>query len=134
MATKHKGLREREGYWHYRIVLKGHPEYSGSTGLAATTQNVKAALKIRNDRLEQIAAGISKTSKPIAFPEAAGQFMAWCEMEYRSKPNTWKRIKGSLSSMVEFWTDRDVASLRPRDTEDYKTHRSIVVPGFQTRQ
>ena len=71
MATKHKGLREREGYWHYRIVLKGHPEYSGSTGLAATTQNVKAALKIRNERLEQIAAGISKTSKPIAFPEAA---------------------------------------------------------------
>jgi integrase len=28
--------------------------------------------------------------------------------------------------MVEFWTDRDVASLRPRGTEDYKTHRRSI--------
>jgi hypothetical protein len=44
-------------------------------------------------------------------------------MEYRNKPNTWKRIKGSMSSLVDFWADRDVASLGPRDSEDYKTHR-----------
>lgn len=126
MKKKHKGLRERNGYWHYRIVLKGLPEESGSTDLVATEQNVKAALKIRSGVLDQMRSGIANDSAPIAFPEGAGFFIAWCEVEYRTKPSTWKRIKGSIGSMVEFWADRDVSTLRPGDTEDYKTHRRAV--------
>lgn len=35
-------LRERNGIWHYRYKLDGR-EYSGTTDLAATKQNTRAA-------------------------------------------------------------------------------------------
>jgi integrase len=39
----------------------------------------------------------------VTFSDAADRFIEWAEGEYRTKPNTWKRLHGSLTSAKLFF-------------------------------
>ena len=58
------------------LALPNRPEgvarVQRQQGLVATRQNVKAALKIRNNALGEMSVNASKRANPIGFPEAAG--------------------------------------------------------------
>src|SRR5215510_8534713 len=98
------GLRNRGGKWHYKFYAAGRT-WTGDTGLVATARNRSAALMaeaearmfVRDGRGDQLRLAI----KP--FSDAADQFIEWAMGEYRSKPNTWKRLRGSMTSLKQFF-------------------------------
>jgi site-specific recombinase XerD len=118
------GLRKRHGTWHYRFKAGGR-EWSGQTGLAATKRNESAAREA-----EAKARGLVRTGRahllkvqPVAFSDAADQFIEWAKGEYREHPNTWKRLRGSTTSLKVFFGNRPVHSINEGQVEDYKAWR-----------
>lgn len=122
-------IRDREGNWHYRFEFQGR-EFSGNTGLAATERNCSAAKKIEaseRGKVKALAAENRLSSRSISFVDAAAEFVTWCEqVEYRGKPNTWKRISSSFHSLVTFFGTAKVADIAPGDLERYKTWRLVT--------
>lgn len=118
------GIRKREGRWHYRFVVKGQ-EYTGNTGLEATSKNRKEAEQIAEaTRREIVSAKPQDKGLLIEMPEAAAQFINWCKVEYRAKPNTWERLRISFSSVVQFWHSTAVRDITPAEIEAFKVHRA----------
>jgi integrase len=117
-------IRSREGNWHYRFQVDGH-EYTGNTGLAATERNKSAALREEAKARELVVGGRSQELKLEVRPfnEAAKQFLAWADGEYREHPASAKRLHTSFASLVEFFKKRPVSSITPGLVEDYKGWR-----------
>jgi hypothetical protein len=66
-------LRKRSGKWHYRFQYKGQ-EYTGSTDLAATSQNMREANGIEAEALKALKSGRSVSLRgrpffPLAFED-----------------------------------------------------------------
>ena len=120
--TPPRGLRSREGNWHYRFELRGH-EYTGNTGLAATGLNVNDALKIRADERQRILTGQSPKPELFPFNKASQQFLEWCDGEYREHPSSAGRIRTSFASIELFFGSEPVRNLQAGRIEDYKTWR-----------
>ena len=51
-------LRNRDGYWHYRLWVRGQ-EYSGNTHLEATARNEKKAKQIAEAQRQLDAAAVA---------------------------------------------------------------------------
>jgi integrase len=119
------GLRNRDGHWHYRFEVDGH-EWSGSTGLAATERNRKAALRVEIEARQMIEHGKSHLLhiQAIPFNEASEKFLEWCKAAHRDKPNTWKRTAGSFSSLAEHFGRTPVSAITPGDINDYIAWRA----------
>ena len=52
-----------------------------------------------------------------AFNDAADQFIQWAKCEHHDKPNTWKRLRGSMTSLKDFFKTQPLhtsASARSR--------------------
>jgi hypothetical protein len=115
-------LRKRRGNWHYRFQIKGQT-FSGNTGSAATERNRRDALnyeKCQRDKVVIRLADDELRSSPTmtTFIDGAAEFLAWCEkVEYRNKPNTWKRIRVSFTSLMTFFWNKTVAEITPGDVE-----------------
>ena len=60
----------------------------------------------------------------ITFHEAVATFLPWAKVNYRSKPNTYKRIKTSLSSALVFFNKSPVNAIDAAGLDDYKTWRA----------
>lgn len=123
-------IRERNGKWFYRFMI-GRKEFSGDTALEATERNRKGAEK--REQAERVKAKVAIAQnvaeiKHISFIEAAAEFLNWCEkVEYRGKPNTWKRIRSSFNTMLTFFHDTRVTDITSGDVERFKTWRLDVL-------
>jgi integrase len=117
------GIRKREGRWHYRLVVKGF-EYTGNTGLDAIAKNRKEAERIAEAKRQEIISAKPQDDSTIQMPEAAAQFINWCKVEYRAKPNTWERLRVSMAAAVSFWHSSVVRAIDPAQIESFKVHRA----------
>jgi integrase len=118
-------IEKRGNQWYYRFTLRGK-EYRNPTGLGATPQNRREAEAIEARAKLEILAGVkaSAASEPANFAVAADDFLKWCfSTEYRSKPNTARRIQISFQSMLAKWENKAVSDIDVNAIEDYKTWR-----------
>jgi hypothetical protein len=114
-------LRNRNGIWNYRFKLDGK-EYSGTTDLAATKQNMRVAQDQESKHRQELREG-RRPSRPIQvreFNEAARSFLDWAKMEYRAHPNSYRRISTSLTSAKQFFGREPVSLISPGRLEEYK--------------
>lgn len=120
-------LRERAGKWHYRFEVDGH-EWAGNTGLVATERNRTSALRIELEARKMIEQGSAHLLKiqAIPFSEAAVKFIEWCKAAHREKPNTWKRTKGSMSTLKVHFGRSAVSAITQGDVADYIAWRANV--------
>jgi integrase len=117
-------LRNRNGIWNYRFKLDGK-EYSGTTDLAATKQNKRAAQDQESQHRQELREG-RRPSRPIQvreFNEATRIFLDWAKMEYRAHPNSYRRIATSLTSAKQFLGREPVSLIDPGRLEEYKAWR-----------
>lgn len=117
-------LRNRHGKWNYRFKLDGK-EYSGTTDLAATKQNMRSVQDKESKHRQELREGRSP-SRPIQvreFNEAARGFLEWAKMEYRAHPNSYHRIATSLTSAKQFFGGQPVSLIDPGRLEAYKAYR-----------
>lgn len=117
-----RGLRKRNGMWHYRVRVNGH-EYTGPTDLAATAQNVNDALQTRVEKRTEIKSGKQKVIQFVPFSKALPQFKEWCDGEYQEHPNSAARIMTSMASAREFFKNEPVSNIHEGKLENYKTWR-----------
>jgi integrase len=117
-------LRNRNGIWNYRFKLDGK-EYSGTSDLAATKQNMRAAQDQESKHRQELREG-RRPSRPIQvreFNEAARSFLHWAKMEYRAHPNSYRRIATSFTSAAQFFGREPVSLISPGRLEEYKAWR-----------
>jgi integrase len=63
--------------------------------------------------------------RPIVreFDDAAQEFLSWAKMEYRSHPNSHRRLAMSLASAREFFARKPVSTINESEIEAYKVWR-----------
>jgi hypothetical protein len=88
-------------------------EYTGNTDLAAMSQNKGKAIEIEAEARKQLRLGKLPTAeiKVIPFCDAVPRFLEWAESEYRAHPNSYNRIKTSLSSALVYFNKRPVSAI-----------------------
>ena len=118
--TRIRGIRQINGRWEYRFMVDGR-EYSRVTDLKATERNlskVAALLEIHNRR---VLAGTALVSEKVPFSRATEAFLEWSRAN--RKENTAKRHRTSAASLVHFFRDQRINTIRPGHLENYKTWR-----------
>jgi integrase len=117
-------LRRRNGKWHYRFKIDGR-EYSGTTDLADTARNENQARLLESEHRKALIEGRNPIRRLVVreFEEAAQDFLAWSKVEYRSHPNSHRRIATSLASARDFFARKPVGTINDRDIEFYKVWR-----------
>lgn len=118
-----RGLRRRQGTWHYRFKVKGQ-EYSGPTGLPDTEAHVNEAIALRAQERQRIISGASSPqlqTKP--FSDAAKEFLEWAEGEYSKHPQSYERIATSLASARLYFKREPLGNLGAGRLEGYKSFR-----------
>ncbi|HXE08456.1 MAG TPA: site-specific integrase [Acidobacteriaceae bacterium] len=117
-------IRNRNGKWHYRFELDGR-EYSGATDLAATARNESAARQTEAEHRKALVEGRSPSRRLVVrqFDDAVTEFLRWAQTEYRAHPNSYKRIRTSMTSAKEFFAQRPISTIHDGDIEDYKAWR-----------
>jgi integrase len=118
-------LRKRSGNWHYRFEYKKQ-EYTGNTDLADTPQNKREAVRVEAEALEALKKGrpATRSIEVISFRDAAAKFLSWAEVHYRAHPNSYKRIKTSLSSSLVYMNRIPVSTINAAKVDDYKMWRA----------
>lgn len=117
-------LQNRYGKWHYHFKFNGQ-RYAKTTGLAATSQNMREANRKEQEHIQRLREG-RRTSREIVvreFSSAAMQFLEWAETEYRQHPNSYKRIKTSFASARAFFGRKPVSMIDAGEIDSYKAHR-----------
>jgi integrase len=117
-------LREKNKKWHYRFMINGR-RYSGSTGLAATKRNETKALDKESEHRRALIAGRSPMRRVEVreFDGAVREFLEWSKAQYRSHPNSARRIAVSLTSALSFFGSTVVSMIDEGKIEEYKTCR-----------
>lgn len=118
-------LRKMRGRWQYRFQVAGH-RVSFSTGLEATERNRKKAEQMETAHYQAILEGRwgFQPIKPRSFNEVFPEYSQWLKVEYRDKPETWRRNLTSMASCRHFFGSQVVSMIRPSDVERYKIWRS----------
>jgi len=118
------GLLKRDGYWCYRFMVAGR-QYSGTTGLADTERNKKAAGQFLDERRREVRmAGVDMHSEKLDFATAAGFFLLYCkDVKYRAKQSSYIRLRSSFGSLVAFFGAAAVAAIDPGMIDNYKHWR-----------
>lgn len=115
-------IYERSGKWAYRFTVEG-VRYGETTDLAATTRNRKRAEAIESgERHKARHEGLARVRVKSGFSALADRFAQHVRSEY-SRPETARRIIGSLSSLREYFKDIDVSRVTPADVDAYKAWR-----------
>jgi integrase len=121
------GIRKREGFWHFRIMIGGR-EFTGNTGLEATERNRKAAIEFgerrRRELKQELALQKGFAVASLDFATAAGKFLRHIrDVRHRGKPATAQRIKVSFSSLVWFFGEYAIAAVDAAAIDSYKALR-----------
>jgi hypothetical protein len=118
------GLRNRSGNWHYRFFAAGR-RWTGDTGLAATERNRNAAIlkeaQARKEVLEGRGESLHLEAKP--FNDAAEQFIEWAKGEHHNKPQTWKRLRSSITGLKEFFKTQPLHTINIGHVLDFMAWR-----------
>src|SRR5262249_11253035 len=95
------------------------------TDLDATERNETAANRLEAAARQLVLDGRESELKvrPKPFNDAADAFVEWCKGEYRDHPNSWKRIRASMTSLKEHFGPLPLNAVRAGRIEDYKTVR-----------
>ena len=117
-----RGLRPREGNWHYRFKVNGQ-EYTGNTGFAATPRHVNDALAARAKERTRILTGGPPAPTIYPFSKAANEFLDYNDGEHRDKPQTAYRTRTSFASLCAYFGNEPVQNIRPAEIEGYKSWR-----------
>jgi integrase len=119
-------LRNRGGNWHYRFHAAGR-EWTENTGLAATERNRNGALIAEAEARKLVRDGRGELLKLQAtvFRDAADQFIEWAKGEHRAKPNTWKRLQASMTSLKAFFGNRPLHTITVGKIQDYMSWRRL---------
>ena len=118
-------LSNRGGNWHYRFWAAGR-RWTGNTGLAATERNRKSALLKEAELHKAVLEGKGDHLRleVRAFSDAADQFIEWAKGEHHDRPNTWKRLRGSMTSLKAFFKIQPLHSIhRVGQIQDYMAWR-----------
>jgi integrase len=119
-------IEKRGTVWYYRFTHRG-VEYRASTGLEATAPNLKSAEQVEALAKLEAIAGVTKRpalTGQTLLDAAADDFLRWCfSTEYRSKPNTARRLQVSFQSILVFMGDKPVSEIDANTIESYKTWR-----------
>jgi integrase len=120
-------IRNRNGKLEWRFEVSGH-EYSRITDLADTKRNrIKAQrmeVEARRLVLEGRAGELKLAVQP--FTSAADSFIAWAQGEYREHPNSWKRLRVSMTSLKVHFGKKPLSAVGAGDLQDYKSVRRAV--------
>jgi integrase len=122
MAKTEPGIRQKRGRWEYRFTVNG-VRHTTLTDFAATARNLSAAKRAMLEHRAKVVANAILPGRPVAFSDAAGQFLHWSKMEHREHPNTAKRHAVSMASLTHFLGRKKVAEVTAGDLEGYKTWR-----------
>ena len=119
-------LRKRSGNWHYRFFAAGRT-WTADTGLAATERNRNAALMAEVEARKLIDEGRPGQLKiqPKPFSDAADQFIEWAKGEHRHKKETWKRLRGSMTSLKLYFNLRPLHTITVGQVQDYMSWRRL---------
>jgi hypothetical protein len=95
------------------------------TDLEDTDQNRKKAERLERERRDSILKGLEPARKPkaVLFSVAGEEFLKHCRVQHKDRPNTAKRVKTSMASLLEMFRNRPVASIGEPDVERHKTWR-----------
>jgi integrase len=117
-------IRARCGKWHFRFNYQGK-EYAETTGLVATEENRTDAQQCEFDYRRVLKDGTGPTPKIVVceFSEAVGKFLAWAKAKYREHPSSFRRIKTSLASALEFFPRECVSRIDAGKIDDYMSWR-----------
>jgi integrase len=109
----------------HRFEYKGQ-EYTGSSDLAATPQNMRDAGEIEMEALKALKQGKRPAAQieVITFRNAVQKFLPWAKTEYRAHPSSCKRIMTSLSSALVFFNKHPVSAIDSAKVDDYKSWRA----------
>ena len=109
---------------HYRFKLDGRA-YDGTTGLAATKQNARAAQDQESERRKALKEGYTGVHRILIrqFKDAATEFLEWAKVEYRAHPNSYLRVATSFASARQFFGVELVSAIDAGRIEAYKTER-----------
>lgn len=118
------GLRARNGKWHYKFYAAGRV-WTGDSGLVATKRNASAALMAEAVARNAVNQGKGESLKleVKTFSDAAAQFVEWAKGEHRDKPNTWKRLRGSMTSLKVFFGHQPLHTITVGRIQDYMSWR-----------
>jgi hypothetical protein len=126
------GIRNMRGKWQYRFRVHGQP-VCVTTGWEATERNLKKAEQAEAAHRQAIQEGRwgFRPLTPKAFTDAQPDFIAWCQAEYRDKPESWRRIKTSMASAAVFFGKTMISMIHPGDVERYKVFRIKGTPKIE---
>ncbi len=118
------GLEQRNEKWFYRFYALGR-EWSKDTGLAATKRNESAALGMEAEARKLVKQGRADelTLEPKPFSSAADMFIQWATGEHCEKPQTWKRLRGSCTSLKVFFGHQPLHTITVGRVQDYMSWR-----------
>lgn len=117
-------MRKSKGHWYIRFQVDG-VQYSSPTGLEASARNERKARQMEEAYRAKVLEGRSGAFRLKAKPfnEAAVDFIEWCKGEHSATPNTWKRVRASMTSAMVWFQDRSVSAITQGHVEGYKTDR-----------
>jgi integrase len=117
----------KSGKLEWRFKVNGH-EYSMVTDLVDTPRNQTKVQRMEADARRLVLEGHASELRLLVQPfnSAADSFNKWAEGEYRAHPNSWKRIRGSMTSAKLMFGKRPLSSITRGDIEDYKSWRRTV--------
>jgi len=121
-------LEQRNGKWFYRFYALGRP-WSKDTGLAATKRNESAATAMEFEARKLVKQGRADelTLDPQPFSSVADMFIQWAIGEHGNKPQTWKRLRGSCTSLKAFFGYQPLHTITVGRIQDYMSWRRTCV-------
>jgi len=121
-------LENRNGKWFYRFHAIGR-RWQKDTGLAATKRNENAALMMESEARKLVREGRADQLEiePKPFSSAADDFIKWAMGEHREKPQTWKRLRGSCTSLKAFFQHQPLHTVTVGRIQDYMSWRRLCV-------
>ena len=119
--TRVRGIRQINGRWEYRFMIDGR-EHSRVTDLKATERNLSKVAAMLEIHKRQVLAGTALDDQKVLFSRATEAFLQWSKAN--RKPNTARRHRTSAASLVHFFRDQRISTIRPGHLENYKTWRA----------
>lgn len=120
-------IRNRNGKLEWRFWVNGH-EFSQLPNLVDTKRN-----RIKVQRMEAEARRLVLEGRAVElrlevrpFTSAADTFIEWAKGEYREHPDSWKRLRASMTSLKAQFGKRPLGSIRAGEIQDYKSVRRAV--------
>jgi integrase len=115
---------DRNGTWNYKFQFHGK-SYRKTTGLDATSQNVKDAKTQENDAYQRLKDGRQPRHEIVVreFRDGAKDFLATEKVLQAEHQSTYKRTKTSFASALQFFDRQPVSTIETSTIEAYMAYR-----------